>query len=83
MMEASRGHALALFSAEETPEMFFTGKEGLILMVLYLLIVEAVDPNPIFSPGGSYGTMPSGSGELVCCGVDSPRLYQPNCNLHE
>merc|ERR1711968_211296 len=37
--------------AEETPEIFFTGKEGLILMILYLLIVEAVDDNPIFGRG--------------------------------
>ena len=51
MMEASRSQALALFSAEDTPETFVTGKKGLIFMILYLLIVEAVDPHPALGPG--------------------------------
>lgn len=51
LVESSRGRGHALFTCDDIPEVYVKGPERFIRMILYLLIVDAIDMDPVYSPG--------------------------------
>lgn len=51
MVESSRGRGHALFTYDDMPEVHVKGPKSFIRMILYLLIVDAIDKDPVYSQG--------------------------------